>query len=84
MRILWSGDRDCPSWPEWTRVLGRSRAGAPPLVPLLLAASLIVVSHPPPIGPIGLACFAGAVVLLARSGRASAPAASRHLSLTAP
>jgi hypothetical protein len=40
------------------------RAGAPVLVPVLLGLSLVVVSHPPPIGPIGLVCFAAAVVLL--------------------
>jgi hypothetical protein len=34
---------------------------------VLLALSLVVVSHPPPIGPIGLACFAGAVLVLYRS-----------------
>ena len=34
---------------------------------VLLGLSAIVVSHPPPIGPIGLVCFAGAVGLLARS-----------------
>jgi hypothetical protein len=43
------------------------RAGAPLLVPILLGLSLVVVSHPPPIGPIGLACFAAAVAVLARS-----------------
>jgi hypothetical protein len=41
--------------------------GAPLLATSLLALSFMVVSHPPPIGPIGLACFAGAVALLARA-----------------
>jgi hypothetical protein len=48
--------------------------GAPTLAWVLLGLSMLVVSHPPPIGPIGLACFAGAVALLARSERASAAA----------
>ena len=46
--------------------------GAPLLASVLLGLSAIVVSHPPPIGPIGLVCFAGAVALLARSQRVSA------------
>ena len=41
--------------------------GAPLLATILLALSFMVVSHPPPIGPIGLVCFAGAVALLARA-----------------
>jgi hypothetical protein len=44
-------------------------AGAPLLATVLLGLSLIVISHPPPIGPIGLVCFAGAVALLARDRR---------------
>jgi hypothetical protein len=48
-------------------------AGAPTLAWLLLAMSTVVASHPPPIGPIGLVFFAGAVALLARSERASRP-----------
>jgi hypothetical protein len=40
---------------------------------VLLGLSVVVVSHPPPIGPIGLTCFAGAVALLARSTWVSAP-----------
>jgi hypothetical protein len=47
-------------------------AGAPTLAWVLLGLSLLIVSHPPPIGPAGLVCFAGAVVLLARSERVSA------------
>ena len=43
--------------------------GAPLLATVLLALSLVVVSHPPPIGPIGLTCFAGAVLVLYRSQR---------------
>jgi hypothetical protein len=45
--------------------------GAPLLATILLALSFMVVSHPPPIGPIGLVCFAGAVALLARAQHAS-------------
>jgi hypothetical protein len=48
------------------------RAGAPVLAYVLLGLSMVVVSHPPPIGPIGLVCFAGAVALLARREHASA------------
>jgi hypothetical protein len=45
--------------------------GAPLLATVLLGLSFIVVSHPPPIGPIGLVCFAGGVALLARAQRVS-------------
>jgi hypothetical protein len=48
------------------------RAGAPVLATVLLGLSVVVVSHPPPIGPIGLACFAGAVLVLYRSRRVGA------------
>ena len=44
-------------------------AGAPVLATVLLGLSVVVVSHPPPIGPVGLACFAGAVLVLYRSQR---------------
>ena len=46
---------------------------------MLLGLSLVVVSHPPPIGPVGLACFAGAVLVLYRSqqGRCVADGANR-------
>jgi hypothetical protein len=44
-------------------------AGAPTLAWVLLGLSVLVASHPPPIGPIGLVCFAGAVALLARHER---------------
>jgi hypothetical protein len=45
------------------------RVGAPLAVSLLLGLSTIVLMHGPPIGPIGLVCFATAIVLLARSQR---------------
>jgi hypothetical protein len=48
------------------------RAGAPILATVLLGLSLVVISHPPPIGPVGLACFAGAVLVLYRSQRVNA------------
>jgi hypothetical protein len=47
-------------------------AGAPILATALLGLSLVVVSHPPPIGPIGLACFAAAVLVLYRSQQVNA------------
>jgi hypothetical protein len=47
------------------------QVGAPLLATILLALSFVVVSHPPPIGPIGLLCFAGAVALLARWAHAA-------------
>ena len=56
-------------------VVAYRRVRAPVMVSVLLALS-VVVSHPPPIGPIGLACFAGAAGLLAiseRTSRAIAP-----------
>jgi hypothetical protein len=42
------------------------RVGAPALISIMLGLSVLVVSHPPPIGPIALFCFAAAVALLAR------------------
>ena len=47
------------------------QVGAPLLATILLGLSFMVVSHPPPIGPIGLVCFASAVALLARAQRVS-------------
>jgi hypothetical protein len=41
--------------------------GAPTLAWVLLGLSLLVVSHPPPIGPVALVFFSVAVVLLARA-----------------
>jgi hypothetical protein len=43
------------------------RAGAPLAAAVLLGLSAIVANHPPPTGPLGLAFFAGAVVLVARA-----------------
>ena len=47
------------------------QVGAPLLATILLALSFMVVSHPPPFGPIGLLCLASAVVLLARAQHVS-------------
>lgn len=52
------------------------RVGAPVVVSVLLGLSLVVISHPPPIGPIGLVCFAGAVGVLAVRDRSAAHAPS--------
>jgi hypothetical protein len=51
-------------------------AGAPTLAWVLLGLSMLVISHPPPVGPVALVFFAAAVTLLARSehvSRAAAP-----------
>jgi hypothetical protein len=50
------------------------QAGAPLAVSLVLAVSTIALLHGPPIGPVGLLCFAAAVALLARSSAQSAVA----------
>ena len=58
-------------------------AGAPLLAVILVGLSAVVVSHPPPIGPVGLVCFAAAAGLIAISRRASpgaVPAARRSAS----
>jgi hypothetical protein len=54
----------------------RKEAGAPRSVAALLGISgLLITAHPPPYGPIGLALFIAAVLLLARS-RSAAPASA--------
>jgi hypothetical protein len=53
---------------------GLRQAGARTAVVALIGLSAIVVFHAPPIGPLGLLCFAAAVVLLARGERAPARA----------
>jgi hypothetical protein len=45
------------------------QAGAPTLAWVLLGLSLLVVSHPPPVGPVALVFFAMAVIVLARHQR---------------
>jgi hypothetical protein len=59
------------------------RAGAGRAVTALVALSALFAVHPPPIGPIGLVCFAGAAVLLERV-RARAADASPEAALSAP
>jgi hypothetical protein len=58
------------------------RAGAPVLATVLLGLSVVVFSHPPPIGPAGLACFAGAVLVLYRSQRVSGSRTAQTASST--
>jgi hypothetical protein len=48
------------------------RVGAPVAASVLLGLSLVVISHPPPIGPFGLLCFAGAVAVLVAWDRSAA------------
>jgi hypothetical protein len=57
------------------------RVGAPVIVSVLLGLSLVVISHPPPIGPIGLLCFAGAVGVLVVRDRSAARAPRAALPL---
>jgi hypothetical protein len=52
--------------------VGYRRVGAPAAATILLGLSLVIVSHPPPIGPAGLVCFAAAAALLARRAHVSA------------
>jgi hypothetical protein len=56
-------------------VLAFRRAGAPVRVQVLLGASALIAGHTPPLGPIGLLCFAAAswLVLKERSARRLAP-----------
>ena len=56
-------------------VIAYRRAGAPVPVLVLLGLSAFIAAHDPPIGPIALLCFAGAVALLARGQRASTASA---------
>jgi len=54
------------------------QAGAHPAVPILLVVSSVVLMHAPPIGPIGLVCFAAAIVVWARV-RSAPPTPARSL-----
>jgi hypothetical protein len=56
-------------------VLAFRRAGAPVRLQVLLGASALIAGHTPPLGPIGLLCFAAASWLVLRARRAPAPAA---------
>jgi hypothetical protein len=49
------------------------RAGAPLSAAVLLGLSAIVANHPPPSGPLGLAFFAAAAVIIARAQPAGRP-----------
>jgi hypothetical protein len=65
------------------------RAGAGLAVPVLVASAGVFAIHPPPIGPVGLACFASAAVLIerARAGHAQGlarPPAPTGLAPTGP
>jgi hypothetical protein len=53
------------------------RGGAPLSVAILVALSALIAAHPPPFGPLGLAFFAIAIVLLVRGQSAPRPAAVR-------
>jgi len=63
-------------------VVAYRRVRAPIMVSVLLGLSVVVVSHPPPIGPVGLACFAGAAGLLAISRRTSSARTARAAATT--
>jgi hypothetical protein len=58
-------------------VLAFRRAGAPLALQILLAASVLIGTHAPPLAPIGWACFAAAgwMVLRARHSVVAKPAA---------
>jgi hypothetical protein len=53
-------------------VLAFRRAGAPPKLQILLALSALIAGHTPPLGPIGLLCFAAAGWMVLRARRTSA------------
>ena len=53
--------------------LAYRRLGAPLAVSILLAMSAIVAIHAPPVGPVGLACFALAAALIIHGRRTSSP-----------
>jgi hypothetical protein len=53
-------------------VVAYKRLGASMGILILLGLSAFVAGHDPPIGPIALLCFAGAVVLIVRAERAPA------------
>ena len=59
-------------------VLAFRRAGAPARLQLLLGASALIAGHTPPLGPIGLLCFAAAswMVLRKRHAPATRPASA--------
>ena len=58
-------------------VLAFRRAGAPTRLQILLGMSALIAGHTPPLGPVGLVCFAAAgwMVIRQRHGSATEPAA---------
>jgi hypothetical protein len=55
-------------------VMAFRRAGAPTRLQVLLGASALIAGHTPPLGPIGLVCFAAASwMVLRRAGAQSDP-----------
>jgi hypothetical protein len=55
-------------------VLAFRRAGAPARLQVLLGASALIAGHTPPLGPIGLLCFAAASWIVLRGRQAPAEA----------
>ena len=66
-------------------VLAFRRAGAPARLQVLLGASALIAGHTPPLGPIGLLCFAAAswMVLRHRPARAAQAASPAAVKVTA-
>ena len=60
------------------------RVGASLGVVILLGLSALVAYHAPPIGPIGLLCFAGAVAMVARNQTVLESADTRQPALAGP
>jgi hypothetical protein len=56
--------------------------GGSRLVAALIACASLFALHPPPIGPIGLICFAAGVALFERTRARAAEHAPAELSLT--
>lgn len=53
--------------------------GASRLAVALLGVSALAIQHPPPVGPLALACFAGAVLLMRRSSDISTAVSPQRL-----
>jgi drug/metabolite transporter (DMT)-like permease len=53
------------------------RVGATWPLTLLVGGATLFAVHPPPVGPIGLVCLSGAVVLVERWRTREAPAAAK-------
>ncbi len=66
-------------------VLAARRAGAPTRLQVLLGASALIAGHTPPLGPIGLLCFAAASwMVLARRDAAAVTAPAFGLTARPP